>query len=1497
MRGNRTAARFLAKLFLLFTGVFALFPTAVFADEQKAPPPEEPYEKVLYIKGAWNTEYVEQVDKTSLIVSYRGSREIEDLLVTEDAPGTSDAGTKSLVSFKLKEKSLFRGLYIPFTYPAVNPELKIVSFTLKDGKGNIYGPYQAIPLAYHGKAGMIQNEAADEDILISVDEEAASGIAAEETYIDQIYNASQEIVLPPGSYTLFTNDDRRIVRNNSTDYTGAVLIKGISYKAWQSYKTKLLEWEQANNPEPAAEENDAPNKNQDIAISVTGSNALYEARDNPDSYSAAQAISPEKQLPADFVLEHEAQIDEIAFNTYNQGNGAQPGTVTIADQNGQTISTYQAYGGILGEAPNGMWIISPGIALAAGSYTLTCSDMSVITYDDQGVPDFYVTTAPVAAKPFDFTGRYRTDIDVYKTSTLMGPSNENSSSFSLKAFELSVLDKGETIEVIGQYEGMPFSQVCEVSERQESSLKANFNFNLNTSVPYKAQIGISVLITLENPSGLQPKMIIEGNATYNRAASKDKGADFNTYRVAGGGSMLGKELPAFVMTALGAKMPSAGNIPGPDSPAEAAAGALFPPLGALVVHVLQALLKPKENAKLKLSIGEQAMADANQSLGKGLYDEKEAKAWAMLGDALANSDEPDADPYSIGDNEKPGGQDYVPPSNEAGLSEYGNENQENISSEGNEDSTCQSEQAIGSEGDEISVGEDSRQEDSVSAGIAAESYPMDKVFGSEREKLEAERDEYMKNLETSVKSADPDDPRSQELHQQYKDCIDYVNEKISVLEVAEKYAAARKMTVQVDQTGRTQEIFYDSDADTWRNSETGSEFNMNRYEQDVLPAMKKDSEFILTERHRQEARDTAFDKAMDALVNENKQRAALLGQLQKIRNESYGITPPAKGVGDVQANIEKLIGCISDMNLSADELREKAVRIAKVVTGRNIGRTMSEEAGRKLIDREMSYTKAAAQTITEGMKDVVTGRTWAGMAGRTMIAVLTGGASEYVLSPAEALMDIKESIDNGESGTRATLKAIGKYALGELGGEYAAKALKKTGLSLNPDFVKKATDLGNTPVSKVYSKYLGESGSKKLLFGTSPSAGKSMLGSADLGVGRNAPDFCDYAKYKTDVKNQANVIQSKIQNAAPNRPLTPEDVTKALSPDDIRQVLRDPSVSRELKNMSPKVQNAYKDALDKNLYNPAKDNTSKHLEKDLMDDILKEFGPDAKVKVEVESIRTPGTKSSPINADNDLTGKMTITDVNGRTITREIPAGRVSPIYNEKFAEAAGMMKDGKFDVAKASSEMPEGITVTDASGKTRTIGWEQATREQQLEAFAKKHYQEVTDVHSAEAAVDFNSAKNADHISNVAKLKTGDPSASLADPGGLAKMEQYKITNCFNKGGIANQTEAYEQLSKMGKLTDDLSNAYQKLGYNVQGVPEKMQKALEVVSNRNLSPGARTMELQKLGFDGPGDLANKLSGRIEGLQKLGQAKPGSASNKMVQKISSGIIRSFMNDH
>lgn len=1433
----------------------------------KSAPPSEPHEKVIFRNGPWETEYIEHEGKPLLVVQYLGSRAL--LQSPADArEGAGAAAERSVLKMQLQTSQLMKNIHIPLaqTGPDAGPGGRI-SVMFKDSEGSYYGPF----------------------IARYIDESCATIVP------------EGEVVLPAGEYELYINSSVPLVCNGDTGMAPAILVKGVDYAAWKAYRQKLVIYHQEQMQAQLAEGGKASKPGQ--VFTITGNQELAAALENPKAYTPPKTAGPAVR-PALLNLSVSSLVDEIVFDAYNGGKGAVPGTVSIVDETGKSVGTFQACGVTAGGAANALWVVRPDVVLKPGTYKLVPanvsavtgvrelpSNVSAVTGDSEGNPVFAATIAPMPPRRFDFTGTYSINLDVVKTSTLMGPVREAAPSFTLRSFELTVLDQGETIQLIGRYEGMPFSQTARVTGREENRLEAALQGSTKVQVPNRATLGAVVTITLEKPPGLMPSFKANGQGTYQRAATKDKGADYNTYRITASGSMVNRDLPPFVMAALSSRLGSVGSIPGPDSPAQAAAGALFPPLAGVIAQILESMFRRRQEEARKawearLSPGERAMKEADESLGKGLYDEREAKAWAILADALAHSDEPDADPYSVGDNERTSGGRADESYEDTGTEEAGEEG-----------------------GKEEDYSPDTEERDEYSPSVPD---PAQSFFAGERDRLIAERDEWIKNLESSLQSADPNDPQAQRLHEQYREYIGYLDSRISELDQT-AVGEARTMVLPVDHTGRTAEVAYDPVTGEWYNTETGNIFDMGRYEKDVLPGLEKDREFIDAQRRKLETRDTAFDRAMDQLANDQKERQRLLGQLQKIRNQAYGIEPPAPGVGDVQAHIDRLINDLSNREIFTGELRDRAGRVERVVTGRFTGRTLSEEDGRRLTEGVMpasdrgdsiwSRAKAdwqdwwndvtnvsiLAHTAAESGLDVVTGRTWAGMAGRVTLAALTGGYSEIPLSVGEALHDIKQDIEAGESGVRATLKAMGKYALGELAGAYGEEFFKHSGLQLNPEAVEKLSNKLNTPVGELL---WGKEG-KEILEGTVEKAGKGLTGSADS-LARSASDNLDYVRYRGEVKDTAEMIAGKIRAGG------------ELDPDDIRKVLRDPSVTRELKGAPEEVKRAYQDALEKNLYDPALSNTRSRLNDALNTDsafkarLEKEFGPGTKVEVEIDSIRTPGTPTggTRLNADNDLTGRLKITDASGNTVCRELPAEKLSGVYHEEFAKASGMLDDhGNFNVAKAQAEMPD-------------VNWHQLTKEQQLETFAKLHNQEVTDVFSPEAAVDFN--KWAEHslrkdlpggTSAVDLLKKGDPTARLADPQGLAMMETYKIKEFFNRGGLANQTEAYEQLAKMGKLTGDLTEAYRKLGFPAQDMPGNMAKALEVVSNRNLSPGARTLALKELGFAGPEDLANKLAGRIEGLQKLGSelgrgaGGAPAASSRTVRAVIAAVVRSHLKDN
>lgn len=1428
-RTIRRAACFFALLVFVLT-----FPLPARAAGKTTSPPAEPYERVIFKNGPWESEYIDHEGKSVLVVQYQGSRALPQ------APaGAGAAAERPVLKMSLKTGQLMKNIHIPLaqTVPGAPPEGSI-GVMFKDSKGSYYGPFLSryIDEVYTSYAG-------DGKKTVS--------------FFDAIIVPEGEVVLPAGDYEVHIESPVPLVRNEDTGMAPAIFIKGVDYAAWKVYKQKLVEHQQRQ-MEPAEE--GKPSKPGE-AFTLAGSRDLAAALENPGAYTPPKD-DRRAVRPAFLNLSVSSLVDEIVFDTYNGGKGAVPGTVSIFDETGKSVGTFQACGVTAGGAANALWVVRPNVVLKPGTYRLVPSDVSAVTGDGEGNPVFAATIAPMPPRRFDFTGTYFINLDVFKTSTLMGPTRETKPSFTLRDYELTVLDQGDSLQIIGRYEDVPFSLQARVERSEENRLEAvlagstwlgplpegirKLNQSLpgafRVRLPEPAEISASVRLTLEKPPGLSPALKAAGKGTYRRPYVPGKGADFNTYNISAEGHMFKRELPAFVVAAMSRRPGSAGNIPGPDTPFQAAAGMLFPPLFAVLGQIVENYYRRR-------------VEEARAAFEKLKQEDPTAAALLVWAEAV-----PDA--------AADGGGKGVAGSAQEGDASYDEDYDEEVAAEGVDEGAEDEAAGEATGGDE---------------GAAYQEMPPDpgeNFFAGERERLVAERDEWLHNLEVFKESADPGDPRAQGLLQEYDRYIGYLNERINELD---KTAAGetRTLVLPVDHTGRTAEVAYDPVTGQWYNTETGNIFDMERYERDVLPNLEKDREFIEAQRHKLETRDTAFDRAMDQLVNDQKERQRLLGQLQKIRNQAYGIEPPAPGVGDVEAHIERLINDLSNMEISSAELRDRASRVARVVTGRFTGRTISEEEGLRLGQLYTSTASILAHTAAESGLDVVTGRTWAGMAGRVTLAALTGGYSEIPLSVGEALHDIKESIEAGESGARATLKAVGKYALGELAGAYGEEFLKHSGWQLNPEALEKLNNKLNTPVGE----FLWGREGKEILPGTVEKASKGLVSSTDS-LARSTPDSIDYVRYRGEVRDTAEMVAAKIRAGS------------ELEVDDLRRVLRDPSVTRELKNAPEEVKRAYQNALEKNLYDPAISNTRSRLNDALNTDsafkarLEKEFGPGTRVEVEIDSIRTPGspTGGTRLNADNDLTGRLKITDASGNTVYRELPAERMASIYHEEFARASGMLDaHGNFNVAKAQAEMPD-------------VNWHQLTREQQLEVFAKRHNQEVTDVFSPEAAVDFN--RWAQHTlrqdlpggtSAVDLLKAGDPAARLMDPQGLAMMETYKIQEFFNRGGLANQTEAYEQLAKMGKLTGELTEAYRKLGFPVQDMPENMAKALEIVSNRNLSPGARTLGLKELGFDGPVDLANKLAGRIEGLQKLGtELGSGAASRGTGAGTSERTVRALI---
>lgn len=761
--------RLLAIILFIHMLIFNASLFTAFAEE-KTKTPVKPYEKVVAESGSWYTERVGFENSAELITVHTGEYKIDKTLLTEKlAP----------MEFSVKEKTVLKGIYLPY----INSSKEPVEIKLTDEKGNIYGPFSAQVAP--------ANIAVERSVPPSKDEQNFKDC------VNYVLTPEYEVYLPVGKFTLTASNQELQVRTRVSSASGAFLIKGVNYYANEKYKKDLALFDIKN---------DKKRSQDDLKKEKLGNEEF--AKKNLEKLPFEKFETPTEKSPAVFTIAQDRLISEIIINTFNEGKGATPGSISILDNQGVVIATFQASGGTLGEVANGAWGVSPDLVLPAGTYYVGMSDPSVISYDKLGKPQFYVTTSPPPIENYDFTGTYKINLDAFKTSTLMGLVKDQTSSFSLKDFELVVIDKDKRLELIGRYENIPFSQDCKIIEHTEDRLVAAFEFAADlTKLPYNAKIGASLVVTLTKPKIDMAKIEINGSGSYQRQASKEKGADFNTYAIKSSGVMVREELPLFVMTALG-QYGGAGNVPGPDGSAQATTGLLFPPLVGLVVYVLQNLIKAKEKEKQKDKIKKYSKAWYMQN-NPGLTEEQ--IAMAMLQDALSNTDEPDDDPESIGDNEKPGGSDYVPPNDEGSKPPI---------------------------------------DDS----------PIDEPIIPEEPKIPDEKIEEPKVKEPEVKEPEVKEPSKENTETK-------PIEAILPLE-------PETLTLQVDHTGRMVTYVKDVVTGQFVNPDTGGTLDMQTYENIVKPEFEKSKAFIETQRDKIEKGDTDFDRESRKIEQERREAIA-----------------------------------------------------------------------------------------------------------------------------------------------------------------------------------------------------------------------------------------------------------------------------------------------------------------------------------------------------------------------------------------------------------------------------------------------------------------------------------------------------------------------------------------------------------------------------------------------------------------------------------------------
>jgi hypothetical protein len=595
------------------------FATTSLLNDLKSTSIKTPIERVLASNGNWYNNVSNLNGNSKLIIGYKGEYTIDGNFTSEKP-----------IKFNIKDKSIIKSIYFPY----VNEAETSVTFTIKDLSGNILGPFNLVKTITNHNKYLINNKT-----------------------IDYVFIPKQEIVLDKGEYILELSNPKWLVTNNETGLEGAFLIKGVNFNGEYRHLNKL-----------AKENSDKKLEKKPIETSDKFSEK------NKEKYNTSDLENPANKKEPFFRLEEDTMIMDITINTIHNGNGAIPDIISILSSNKTVIASFQAVGGTLNDVPNGVWQVYPRLILPKGDYYLKVPDPNIIGYTKEGDPEFYIQTAIPVYEKTDFSGTYSLDFDAFKVKTLYGEILNPVSSIHLVETKIAVIDNDEYIEIIGKYEGIPFSQKCEITYRDDTHIEAKFAFGMNLkNLPYKASVSANGKIVIGFTNDNELNLMLDGEGFYNK-----DGGDSNEYDLVGIGSILTNDLPGYVMAAISSSN-SVGSIPGPDNSTQAATGLLFPPLVGLVANSLTKLLKLKGKNRKEMKSGEEH--------NLGWYRKKYPKAsdetiaMIMLGDAMANTDNPDDDPESMSDAISDSSSSEVEPDN---LNEDSSSSSENTSSDNDE---------------------------------------------------------------------------------------------------------------------------------------------------------------------------------------------------------------------------------------------------------------------------------------------------------------------------------------------------------------------------------------------------------------------------------------------------------------------------------------------------------------------------------------------------------------------------------------------------------------------------------------------------------------------------------------------------------------------------------------------------------------------------------------------------------------------------------------------
>jgi hypothetical protein len=114
-----------------------------------------------------------------------------------------------------------------------------------------------------------------------------------------------------------------------------------------------------------------------VTLTPEGEEEMFEVMSFDIAYKGATA-------PTTFRITESWLVTEIGTYHWNDGNGAEPGTISLRADDGTTYGPWPASGMEgQGGVPNANWIVKPNVVIPAGTYTVIDSDPATWAQNDQ----------------------------------------------------------------------------------------------------------------------------------------------------------------------------------------------------------------------------------------------------------------------------------------------------------------------------------------------------------------------------------------------------------------------------------------------------------------------------------------------------------------------------------------------------------------------------------------------------------------------------------------------------------------------------------------------------------------------------------------------------------------------------------------------------------------------------------------------------------------------------------------------------------------------------------------------------------------------------------------------------------------------------------------------------------------------------------------------------------------------------------------------------------